>query len=129
MSLFADSSGAVGAGIAALVVLLGLAYAVLVIASMWKIFTKAGQKGWAAIVPILNIVVLLKVVHRELWWIILFLIPCVSFVAAFVVYIDLAKAFGKGLGYGLGLIILPFIFFPVLGFGSATYVLQPDPVF
>ena len=66
------------------------------IASMWKIFDKAGQKGWLAIIPILNIVVLLKVVHKELWWIILLLIPCVNIVASIIVYFGLAKAFGKG---------------------------------
>jgi len=129
MALFADSSGAAGAGVGVLVFLLFIAYAVLMIASLWKIFDKAGQKGWTAIIPILNILVLLKVTHKELWWIVLFLIPCVSFVAAIIVYFSLARAFGKGAGYGLGLIILPFIFFPMLGFGSAQYDLQPDPLF
>ncbi len=106
-----------------------LAFIVLMIASMWKIFEKAGQKGWTAIIPILNIFVLIKVVHKELWWIVLFIIPCVSIVAWVIVAFDLAKAYGKGAGYGLGLIILPFLFMPILGFGSSQYVLTPDPLF
>ena len=123
------SSSAAGAGIAIVFFVAYFAFIILMIASMWKLFDKAGQKGWCAIVPILNIIVLLKVVHKELWWIILFLIPCVSIVAWIIVAFDTAKAFGKGAGYGLGLIILPFIFMPILGFGSAQYVLQPDPLF
>ena len=99
-----------------------LAICLLMIASMWKVFTKAGQPGWAAIVPIYNIVVLLNIVGRPLWWLVLFIIPLVSIVAAIIVYIDLAKSFGKGAGYGIGMLLLPFIFFPMLGFGDARYV-------
>jgi len=129
MGLFASSSGAVGAGVGVLFFIVYVAFIVLMIASMWKLFDKAGQKGWTAVIPILNILVLLKVVHKELWWIILFLIPCVSIVAWIIVAFDVAKAYGKGAGYGIGLIILPFIFLPILGFGSAAYVLSPDPLF
>lgn len=123
------SSSAAGAGIGIVFFVVYFGFIILMIASMWKLFDKAGQKGWCAIVPILNIIVLLKVVHKELWWIILFLIPCVSIVAWIVVALDTAKAYGKGVGYGVGLIILPFIFLPILGFGSSQYVLQPDPLF
>jgi hypothetical protein len=125
----ADSSGAAGAGLIAVGGIAYIAFLVLIIASMWKMFEKAGQKGWTAIIPILNIIVLLKVVHKELWWIILFIIPCVNIVAYVIVYFGLAKAFGKSAGWGLGLIILPIIFLPMLGFGSAQYVLEPDPLF
>jgi len=99
-----------------------VAFFVVVIAGMWKTFAKAGQPGWAAIVPIYNIYVMLKIVGREAWWLILFFIPCVGFVAAIIVYMDLAKSFGKSTGFGLGLIFLSFIFFPILGFGNARYV-------
>ncbi len=125
----ADSSGAAGAGIIAVGGILYIALVVLIIASMWKLFEKSGQKGWAAIIPILNILVLLKVVHKELWWIILLLIPCVNIVAYVIVYFNVAKAFGKGAGWGVGVVILPIIFLPMLGFGSAQYVLEPDPLF
>lgn len=101
--------------------LIGLVFAVIIIAAMWKIFTKAGQPGWAAIVPLYNYYVLLKVVGRPGWWIILLFIPLVNIVIAFMVTYDLAKVFGKGVGYFLGLLFLGFIFYPMLGFGSAQY--------
>jgi len=94
---------------------------VVMIVSLWKVFTKAGQPGWAAIVPIYNIVVLLQIVGRPMWWLVLCLIPLVNLVAAIILAIDLAKSFGKGAGFGLGLIFLGFIFYPILGFGSARY--------
>ena len=99
-----------------------LACAVIMIASMWKVFTKAGQPGWAAIVPIYNMIVLLQIVGKPLWWILLMLIPLVNFVIVILVYIDLARSFGKGTGFGIGLVFLSFIFFPILGFGDARYI-------
>jgi len=126
------TSAGVGAGGAALIAggaILYVAFIVLMIASLWKLFDKGGQKGWCAIIPILNIVVLIKLVHKELWWIILFLIPCVNIIAVIVIYFNVAKAFGKGAGYGIGTIILPWIFIPILAFGKSQYVLQPDPLF
>jgi hypothetical protein len=90
--------------------------------SLWKVFVKAGKPGWAAIVPIYNIIVLLEIVGKPLWWVVLFLIPVVSLVASIIVFIDLAKAFGKGAGFGVGLAFLPFIFFPILGLGEAKFL-------
>lgn len=92
------------------------------LAVTWKIFTKAGEPGWYAIVPFLNLITLVKIVGRELWWFLLLLIPLIGFVAGFILMMDLAKSFGKGTGYGLGLILLPIIFFPLLAFGGAQYV-------
>ena len=72
---------AAGGLIAALgtgVMLVGLVFGLLIIASLWKIFTKAGKPGWAAIVPIYNIIVLLEIVNKPLWWIVLFFIPLVT---------------------------------------------------
>ena len=97
-------------------------FIVLVIAGMWTMFAKAGKPGWAAIVPIYNAIVMLEIVGRPIWWIILFLIPCVGFVFAFIVAIDLAKSFGKGAGFGIGIALLGFIFIPILGFGDAKYL-------
>ena len=99
-----------------------LAIGVVMIASLWKVFTKAGQPGWAAIVPFYNLIVLCQIVGRPLWWIVLCLIPFVNFVIVILVYIDLAKSFGKSTGFGLGMFFLGFIFLPILGFGSAQYV-------
>jgi hypothetical protein len=97
------------------------AVAILMIAALWKVFTKAGQPGWAAIVPILNTYFLCKVAGRPGWWVILMLIPFVNFIIWIILCIDVAKSFGKGVGFGIGLLLLPIIFFPILGFGSAQY--------
>jgi hypothetical protein len=101
--------------------LIGLAFAVVIIASLWKVFTKAGEPGWACIVPIYNLYVLLRIAGRPGWWLILYLVPLVSIIIAIIVSIDIAKRFGKGTGFGLGLAFLGFIFFPILAFGDAQY--------
>lgn len=99
-----------------------LAVGVIAIASMWKVYSKAGQPGWASIVPIYNMVVLLKIVGRPLWWLILLLIPLVNIVVVIIMFIDLAKSFGQGAGFGVGLVFLGTIFFPILAFGDARYL-------
>ena len=99
----------------------GLLVALLIIVAMWKVFTKAGQPGWASIIPIYNLYIWCKIVGRPWWWILLMLIPFVNFIIAIILCIDLAKSFGKGVGFGLGLALLGFIFWPILGFGSAQY--------
>ena len=101
--------------------IIGLLIAVVLIAAMWKVFTKAGHPGWASIIPIYNIYIWCKIVGRPAWWIILLFIPFVNFIICIILCIDLAKSFGKGPGFGLGLALLGFIFFPILGFGSAQY--------
>jgi len=101
--------------------IIGLLIAVVLIVAMWKIFTKAGQPGWASIIPIYNIYVWCKIVGRPWWWLLLMLIPFVNFIICIILCIDLAKSFGKGVGFGIGLALLGFIFFPILGFGSAQY--------
>ncbi|HSM13112.1 MAG TPA: DUF5684 domain-containing protein [Thermoanaerobaculia bacterium] len=115
-----EGSGAGGA-IGGVMMLVWLAIMVLVIAGIWKTFVKAGEPGWASIVPIYNLIVLLKIAGRPLWWFVLLLIPIVNIVVAFIVAIDLARKFGQGTGFGIGLALLPMIFYPVLGFGSSTY--------
>jgi len=101
--------------------IIGLLIALLLIVAMWKVFTKAGQPGWASIIPIYNIYIWCKIVGRPAWWIILLLIPFVNFVIGIILCIDMAKSFGKGAGFGIGLALLGFIFWPILGFGSAQY--------
>ena len=101
--------------------LIPLALAVFVIAGMWKTYEKAGQPGWAAIVPIYNLVVLLKIAGKPLWWVVLLLVPIVNFFVIIIVSLEVAKGFGKSSGFGLGLAFLGFIFYPILGFGDATY--------
>jgi hypothetical protein len=102
-------------------ILIYLAIIVFLIVAMWKIFTKAGQPGWASIIPIYNLIVLLKIVGKPAWWFLLLLIPLVNFIIMIILSLRLAAVFGKSGGFGVGLILLPFIFYPILGFGSAQY--------
>lgn len=105
---------------------------VLGIIAMWKIFTKAGKPGWAAIVPVYNMVVLYQIVGlNPLLLLILIgaIIPFVNFlvmIAFFILNIissiRLAKVFGKGTGFAVGLIFLPFIFQLILAFDKSEYV-------
>ena len=104
----------------AFIELLCLAIIVLIIASIWKVFTKAGHPGWAALIPIYNLYILLQIAGRPGWWLLLYLIPFVNVVVAIMVAVGVAKAFGKDAGFGVGLALLGFIFYPILGFGSAT---------
>ncbi len=113
--------GAAAAGIGVGVMVVSLAIAVLMIASMWKVFVKAGKPGWAAIVPIYNMVVLLEIAGKPGWWVILFFVPFVNFVMIIITSLSLARKFGKGAGYGLGLALLGVVFYPMLGFGNAQY--------
>ncbi|MCZ6806162.1 MAG: DUF5684 domain-containing protein [Deltaproteobacteria bacterium] len=98
-----------------------LAIATFYIYVVWKIFEKAGKPGWAAIIPIYNVIVLLEIVGRPIWWVILFIIPVVGFIISIIVAIDLSKSFGHGALYGFGLWFFAFIFGPILAFGSDTY--------
>ncbi len=112
-------AAAVGAGIGVMV--FGLAVAVALIASVWTVFTKAGKPGWAALVPIYNLVVLLEIVGKPIWWVALMLIPLVNFVVGAIVSVELAQRFGKGAGFGIGLLLLSPIFYPILAWGDARY--------
>jgi Na+/melibiose symporter-like transporter len=91
----------------------------------WKVFTKAGQPGWASIIPFYNVYVMLTIVGKPGWWLLLFFIPIVNLVIGIIVTLELAKRFGKSGGFAVGLILLPFIFYLILAFGSATYTPAP----
>jgi hypothetical protein len=99
---------------------------VFYIATFWKVFEKAGKPGWASIIPIYNSIVLLQIAGRPVWWFLLFLIPLVNIVIAIIVYIDVSKAFGHGVGFGWGLALLGFIFFPILAWGDSQYQGPPQ---
>lgn len=103
-----------------------LAIVVVVIVGMWKTYEKAGQPGWGCIIPIYNIYLLTQIAQKPGWWLIMFFIPIVNIVFAVMLYNEIAKKFGQGVGFTIGLLLLPFIFFPMLGFGDYTY--QPDPI-
>ena len=94
---------------------------VAVIAGWWMLFTKAGKAGWKSIIPIYSFIVILKIVGRDWWWVILMVIPFVNLIVWIIVSLDLAKSFGRGTGFGIGLAFLSPIFALILGFGNDTY--------
>jgi len=94
---------------------------ILVIIAKWRIFEKAGQPGWASIIPYFNFIIILKIVDKNIWWILWLFVPIANVVVGIWVTNLLAKRFGKNEGFTLGLILLPFIFYPILGFGNARF--------
>ncbi len=103
------------------VYILYAAIIILMLASLWVIYTKAGKPGWACIIPIYNVIVLLEIVGKPWWWLLLFCIPIVNIVFAIWTYNLLSKSFGQGEGFTVGLLLLSVIFFPILAFGSSKY--------
>ncbi len=98
-----------------------MAVIVTAIAGMWRVFSKAGQPGWGVLVPIYNVLLMCKIAQRPAWWLILLFVPVVNMIIAVIMSIDIARRFGKGTGFGVGLAFLGFIFYPILGFGGAQY--------
>jgi uncharacterized membrane protein YhaH (DUF805 family) len=93
------------------------------IVCMVKIFQKANRQWWEAIIPIYNIYILLKIIGRPAWWLLLFFVPFVNFVISIIVAMDLAKSFKKDATFGIVLLwLFSFIGYPILAFGSDTYV-------
>ena len=88
----------------------------------WRLYTKAGQPGWMAFIPILNALGLLKMAGKPVWWIVPMFIPVIHFIPWFFIAQGLSKSFGKGALFGLGLCVLPFVFAPMLGFSDARYL-------
>ena len=125
MNNYDSSSVGAAAGIAALIsalIIPIIIVSVVMIIAHWKIYEKAGKPGWAAIIPIYNLIVLLEIVGKPLWWIILFLIPCVNIV--FLVWVTnlLSKSFGQSEGFTVGLLLLGVVFYPILGFRNYQYL-------
>ena len=116
-----DGGAAAVAGIAGVAFLIEMAILLLIIISMWVVFNKAGKPGWASIIPIYNVLVLAEIAGKEMWWGLLLFIPIVNIVIAVILCLGVAEQFGKGAGFGIGLLLLPFIFYPVLAFSSAQY--------
>ncbi len=88
---------------------------------LWKIFVKAGKPGWAAIIPIYNLMIMCEIVGRPPIWVLYCIIPFVNIVCGIILLVDLVKSFGKEPIWVLGLLFLPIIFYPMLAFGSSEY--------
>jgi hypothetical protein len=98
-----------------------LVIVVALIVAMWRVFEKAGQPGWGSLIPIYNLYLMLQIAGRPGWWLILCFIPILNLVLL-VLPFDIARSFGKDTLFGLGLLFLGFIFYPILAFGDAQYI-------
>jgi hypothetical protein len=116
-----ENSGVV-AGMFAVILIPALIFIVISIIGKWKVYEKAGKPGWASIIPIYNIIVMLEIVGKPIWWFLLFFIPCVNFVFLIWTYNLLSKSFGKSEGFTVGLVLLSPIFLCILGFGDSVYL-------
>lgn len=97
--------------------------AVLLIIAQWKIFKKAGKPGWAAIIPIYNVIVLLEIIGKPIWWLVLLFVPVANMVIGILMALELGRKFGKSdLFSVVGLVLFPVVGYPMLAFGSAQYI-------
>jgi uncharacterized membrane protein YhaH (DUF805 family) len=120
-TLLLQSGGGGSAAVVLLLFVLAVAVVVATIAGRWKAFEKAGHPGWASLVPIFNVYLTFKIGGNSGWWMLGLFVPVVNFFVVGKMNVDAAKAFGKGVGFGLGLLFLPFVFWPLLGFGDDSY--------
>jgi hypothetical protein len=132
--------GALGfaAGVFLVFALFSLLLYLLIVASAAKLLSKAGESWWKALIPIYSNLVFLRVIKRPTWWIVFYIVPWMAWiipeamivsvlilpflVVAIINSFDLAKAFGRGPGFAIGIILLPLIFLPILAFGNSKYV-------
>jgi len=112
-----------GAALSGAMMIVMLALAVVFTAGFWKVFTKAGQPGWASLIPIYNAYILIKIAGRPGWWLLMLLIPFVNIVFSIMLAIDIAKAFGQSAAFGVVLLfLLCGVGYLVLGFGNYRYL-------
>ena len=100
---------------------IGLILVILMVAGLWKTLNKAGQPGFTAVIPIVNWFFIAMAAGLPAWWGVLILVPIINVFVVIYIYIMIAQRFGRGAGTVLGLFFLPFVFWPILGFGSAKY--------
>tara|TARA_B100001059_G_C17542171_1_gene431003 strand:- start:215 stop:589 length:375 start_codon:yes stop_codon:yes gene_type:complete len=92
--------------------------------SLWKIFNKCNQPGWSVLIPFYHTIIFLRIIEKPWYWLFLLFIPYVNIVFHVWRYNLLSKSFGNDEGFTVGLVFLPFIFFPILGFGKYEYQVQ-----
>lgn len=120
-----DGTAAAFLGAWAIMWLISMAVSVLLVVSLWKLFTKAGKPGWAAIVPVYNIIIMMEIIGRPTWWTVLYFVPFANIVISIINMIDFAKSFGKSAGYGVLMIFFPYIMYPILAFSTDTKYVGP----
>lgn len=124
MNNYDPSSGAIAGMVAVFAAMLIpiLIIAVITVIGKWKVYEKAGKPGWAALIPVYTWIVMLEIIGKPIWWIFLFFIPCVNIIFMIWTVNLLSKSFGQTEGFTVGLILLGFIFYPILGFGNYQYL-------
>jgi len=120
-----NSEAALAAGMfGGVFILFYMLIAVLMLVSLWKIFVKAGKAGWASLIPFYNTIVMLEIVKLPIWYILLMFVPIVNVIISVVIMAKMAKVFGKGTGFVLGMLFLPLIFYPILAFDKSEYIIE-----
>jgi len=104
---------------------LAMIFIVIILISAWKVFTKAGRQGWEALIPIYNVYVVTKITGQPWWMLLLCLIPFLGLAVLAYLSFKLAERFGQGIAFAIGLVLLPFLFFPILAFGQYKYIPPP----
>jgi len=113
--------GPTGLAILFTAIVLAVAPAIFMTVTMWQVFAKAELPGWGILVPVYNLFLMVKLAGKPGWWFVLMLVPVVNIAVGFMLSFGIAKCFGKGGGFAVGLILLGPVFFPILAFGSAEY--------
>ena len=123
-----ESTGLVAALIAGLGIFLVFFFAIIIFLMIchWKVFTKAGQEGWKSIIPFYNTYIQLQITKQPSIWMLYFFIPFVNIYFTVKHIHGLSRAFGKDVGFTVGLLFVPYIFYPILAFGDAKYVYSTD---
>ncbi len=116
-----SASGAEAALVALPMVVFGIVVGLFMLICQWKIFEKAGKPGWAAIIPIYNVIVMFQIAGKPEWWILLLIVPVANVIISIITVVALAEKFGQGTGFAVGMIFLPIIFYPILAFGDSKY--------
>ena len=121
-----NAANAIAGGSSAVASIVSIFIYILLIAAEWRIFSKAGEAGWASLIPIYNMYVLFRIIYGKGIKFLLLLVPLLNIIVSIAMWIRLAEAFGKGIGFGIGMIFFPNIFTLILAFGSAQYVGYTD---
>jgi hypothetical protein len=98
-----------------------VALCVLLVSAQWTVFAKAGQPGWAVLIPIYGQIVMARVAGKPGWMGLLLFLPFINVLALFALSMSIARRFGRGPLFGLGLTFASPIFTPILAFGGSRY--------
>lgn len=118
----ADMSSGLVAAMLGMFLIPWIVVTIISIIGKWKVFEKAGKPGWASLIPIYSTIVLLEIIGKPIWWVFLILFPCTSLIFYIWATNLLSKSYGQSEGFTIGLLLLPLIFYPMLGFGNYKYL-------